>query len=279
MLALLFTAAICASFAAEPTAEDLLRQAQEARRRGRITEAISLAGQAINANPRSAIGYFARGQIYADTQDPTKAVADFSEAIQRDPTFAQFYHHRACEYFKLVHLQESLTDFDKAVQLAPQTEPHNWQRGIAQYYAGKYDEGRKQFELHQTVNANDVENAVWHYLCVARLKGIEQARKSLIEIKGDARVPMAQIHALFAGRGKSEDVLTAAQAGNPSAARLKDQLFYAHLYLGLYYEAARDDAKTREHIFKAAGEFAAPHYMGDVARVHARLLRQRAAAP
>ena len=116
---------------------------------------------------------------------------------------------------------------------------------------------------------------MWHFLCVARASGIEKARVALIPIERDARVPMMQVHALFAGKMKPEDVLGAAQAGNPTPAQLDNQLFYAHLYLGLYYEALGDLKRTREHIFKAAGDFKAEHYMGDVARVHAQVLQQR----
>ena len=119
-----------------------------------------------------------------------------------------------------------------------------------------------------------MENAVWHYLCAARTSGIEKARESLIPIERDGRVPMMQVHALFAGQLKPDDVLAAAKAGNPAPAELDNHLFYAHLYLGLYHEAAGNTRLAREHIFKAAADFKADHYMGDVARVHAQVLRR-----
>jgi lipoprotein NlpI len=50
--------------------------------------------------------------------------------------------------------------------------------------------------------------------------------------------------------------------------RQREALFYAHLYLGLYFDALGEHGKMSEHIAKAAGEFSAEHYMGDVARVH-----------
>src|SRR5260221_591071 len=122
------------------------------------------------------------------------------------------YHLRGCEHFKLGQINDSIRDFDKFLEFAPKQAPHQWQRGISFYYAGRYEEGRKQFELHQTVNPNDVENAVWHFLCVARLEGPEKARAALIPIKGDARVPMSEIYDLFAAKSKPEQVFAAAQA-------------------------------------------------------------------
>jgi lipoprotein NlpI len=101
------------------------------------------------------------------------------------------------------------------------------------------------------------------------------ARQALIPIEGDSRVPMSQVHALFAGTLQPADVLAAARAGNPPAPELNNRLFYAHLYLGLYYEAAGNAAAAREHLFKAAADFDSDHYMGDVARSHAAVLRRK----
>ena len=53
--------------------------------------------------------------------------------------------------------------------------------------------------------------------------------------------------------------------------RLERQLFYAHLYLGLWYEAKKD-FKLRDKYIGLAAAVADRHgYMGDVARVHAVL--------
>ena len=66
---------------------------------------------------------------------------------------------------------ESVAAFDKLIALAPNTAPQLWQRGLSLYYVEKFAEGRKQFEIHQTVNPNDVENAAWHFICVAKTDG------------------------------------------------------------------------------------------------------------
>jgi lipoprotein NlpI len=163
----------------------------------------------------------------------------------------------------------ALTDFDRAAKVDPQSAPQLWQRGIADYYAGKFRDGRKQFELHQTVNPHDVENAAWHFLCVARIDGLAAAKKSLLKIDTtrDTRPPMAEIYELYAGRGSPEAVLrAAAQAATPQAS------MYANLYLGLYYEAAGDADRARACLRKAAAADTPDNFMQDVAKVH---LRQR----
>ena len=117
---------------------------------------------------------------------------------------ADEYNRRGAAHFQRAQIQQSLADFDRAIALDPAQAPYHWQRGISYYYAGRFEDGRKQFELHQKVNPNDVENAAWHFLCVARSAGVEKARASLIPVKEDERVPMLQIHALFAGKAEPE---------------------------------------------------------------------------
>lgn len=176
------------------------------------------------------------------------------------------------ELFFAGKFKEAVAAFDADIAAKPEIAPHHWQRGIALYYAKRFDDGRKQFESHKEVNPNDVENAAWHFLCAAKASSVEQARKNLIaiDLNQDTRVPMKEIFALFKGTGKAEDVLAAARAGGPSPERLKNNLCYAHLYLALYYDALGDEKMEREHILKAAGEYRQDHYMGKVAVVHAK---------
>jgi lipoprotein NlpI len=164
---------------------------------------------------------------------------------------------------------ESARVFDQLVLAVPGAEPELWQRGLSLYYAERYQDGRRQFELHKTVNPNDVENPAWHFLCVARLEGPEAARKAMLPVGEDPRVPMAEILALYAGRGTEAAVLKAAENGEGEIRR--NQLCYAHLYLGLFHEAAGNAEKAREHITQAAGLFHMDHYMGKVAVMHAKL--------
>ena len=174
-----------------------------------------------------------------------------------------------CAFFE-ADMTKALTAWDRPVADAPDEKPQHWQRGLALYYDGKYQEGREQFEAHQKVNPQDVENAAWHFLCVARLENPGAARKVFIPIIADPRVPMKEIHALFAGKGTEAAVLKAADAATDPG-NLRTQRCYAHLYLGLYHEALSDATIANEHLIKAAGEFKMNHYMGRVAQVHVKL--------
>jgi len=182
---------------------------------------------------------------------------------------------RGEEHFRHARIAKSIADFDRQVELQPNRAAEHWQRGIAYYYAGEYEKGARQFELHQTVNPQDVENAIWHFLCVVRApKGsMETAQKKLIPVTRDSRIPMAQIQQLFAGTMTPEEVLRAGEEAGGTAK------FYADLYVGLYYEARRRDDESFRLVALAADNPAArKSYMGDVARVHVAL-RKKAASP
>ena len=175
---------------------------------------------------------------------------------------------RAVADFRGGRIADSVKGFDQVARLVPNYAPQLWQRGIALYYAGRYQDCRAQFESHRTVNPNDVENAAWHFLCVARAESPEKARAALLPVGSDARVPMAQVYRMFRGEFAPEGLLAA--AGNSVEAQ-----FYAHLYLGLYFEALGKKQEAREHITAAASDrYQVGGYMHDVARVHLRLLER-----
>ena len=170
---------------------------------------------------------------------------------------------RAVVEFAKGRIAESVAAFDDLVRVAPDETPYLWQRGIAIYYAGRYGDCRTQFELHRSVNPDDVENAAWHFLCVARADSPAAARRRLLSVGPDARVPMRQIYELF--RGALDEAAVLRATGSRPAAQ-----FYAHLYIGLHAEAVGNAARAREHIAVAALPKYAESggYMHTVARVH-----------
>lgn len=260
--------------AEEITVTDLLSQARSAYQRGDLAQALSLADRAVERDPRNPQGFYVRGWLHEMQGRHRQAIADYDAVVKLDPKAVEVYNRRGSEHFKLGRIEASIADFDRAIELNPRQEPYHWQRGISYYYAGLYRKGRDQFQSHQQVNANDVENAVWHFLCGARLEGVSKARQSLLDIEGDRRVPMMEIYRLFKGEGTIDDVLRAARAGDSDPEARNRQLFYAYLYLGLYHEALGDESEARRNLVLAADRYPVEHYMGDVARVHADRLRQ-----
>lgn len=189
--------------------------------------------------------------------------------IQAEPTNPKLYVRRGMTHFKLGNIAESIADFDQAEQFDPQLRPYLWQRGLSYYYAEQFAAGAEQFQIDLTVNARDVEETVWRYLCMAQLENADAARKALLPVRNDPRAVMRLIYELFAGSTTPEQVLeTGAQQG-------KQGKFYSLLYVGLYYEAARDVELAKLHICDAAQtfqmEYRTDDYMGYLAMVHQKL--------
>ena len=177
---------------------------------------------------------------------------------------------RAVSDFEQGRVVEAATGFDTVARLEPGLAPQLWQRGIALYYAGRYKDCRAQFESHRTVNPNDVENAVWHFLCVARDESPARARTAMLPVGPDSRVPMRQIDEMFRGKRTPQEVLAA--GGSQASGQ-----FYAELYVGLYSEATGNKALALQHITNAAAPrfAAAGGYMHTVARVHLGILQKQ----
>jgi lipoprotein NlpI len=177
---------------------------------------------------------------------------------------------RAVAAFENGRFAESAAAFDSLAKSAPDRAPYLWQRGIALYYAGRYDDCRRQFESHRSVNPDDVENAAWHFLCVARAESPAKARAALLPVGPDARRPMREVYQMLRGTLTPEQVLSAAGVQ-------PDGQFYGHLYLGLYFEALGMRDRALEHIRIAAADRFERYggYMHMVARVHLRSLTSR----
>ncbi|MFG0262495.1 MAG: tetratricopeptide repeat protein [Novipirellula sp. JB048] len=169
--------------------------------------------------------------------------------------------------------QWSARIFNRYVEAFPQQQPELWQRGIALYFTGDYPQAAKQFEDHRQVNPHDVENAAWHFLCVAKATSFEQAKRVILPAPNDSRVPMAEIHAMLSS-GNTAGVLERVEATEAGSRERAEAAFYGDLYLGLYADAAGELDRASELMQRAAKD-APRHYMGDIARLYAAHLQSR----
>jgi tetratricopeptide (TPR) repeat protein len=182
--------------------------------------------------------------------------------LEAVPDDARAYVQCGMASFKLGRLAAAIQAFDTAERCNPALTPYLWQRGLAYYYAERFAEGAQQFAIDLTVNAHDVEETVWRYLCQARVQGAAAARAQLLPVRNDPRLVMHGVYRLFAGTYDVEEFC--AQYGTAGA----DARFYSALYAGLYYEAAQEHEKAQYYITHAAQMHRVEDYMGWVALVH-----------
>ncbi|HAC91152.1 MAG TPA: hypothetical protein DCF63_11060 [Planctomycetaceae bacterium] len=185
-----------------------------------------------------------------------------AQLLPDDPRVQQ----RAAELlYRSGYPKESLPLFQRANELSPDRAADNWQRGIALATAGDFQQAASQFETHHKVNPDDVENSAWYFLCVAKTADIQKAEDSLIPSRGDRRPPMMSILKMLKREVKPEQVLETARS--VPAAEQNSALFYAELYVGLYYDALGDSQLSQEHL-KRCVQMGMDGYMADTARVY-----------
>lgn len=187
---------------------------------------------------------------------------------------------RGMARFREGRVKESIADYDRALLLQPRLRPYMWQRGLSLYYADRFEEGAKQFRKDVDVNPSDMEEAIWAFMCEARIEGIgfDGARRQMLPAGADRRPYMRAAYALFSGESDELELarqmkigtadLPVGSSGNKPAALAP--YFYANLYLGLFAEAKGDAELARRYITAAAKSDygASGDYMYDLAKVH-----------
>lgn len=262
----LICAAVC--LGADPKSEELVRQGNAAFKEKDREKAIVLFTQAIAADPSNAVAYYNRGRIHDVQGRSEPAMADYNKLLTLNPNHANGLQWRGTLLLRQGKFQNALADFDKHISVVPSHGDHHWMRGMALYYLGRYSEAQKQYLSAHRVATNDVEHAMWHFLCVARVAGPQKARASFLPVANDERVPMMRLKAFYLGEAKASDVISAAEAGSPKIDELTRRLLQAHYYIGLFHEAAGDHKLAQEHIAKAAALSLPGELLSDMARLH-----------
>ena len=227
-----------------------------------------------DSTPKSLEGWHRRVEQALHDGKADEALGEMDTAIKNRPDSPQLLSIRGSLRFRSGKIAESIVDFDKCIELSPEIKPFLWQRGIALYYAERFQDGLEQFAVHREVNPNDVENAFWHFLCNVRLNGLEVAQKGVLLAGHDGRVPLMQVQQLIQGKLTPDGVIAACEKGGAGANGQKLSRFYGYLYIGLYYDALKETDKAKQWLEKCL-EQEVDSYMGDVAKIHLKMLKTK----
>jgi lipoprotein NlpI len=199
--------------------------------------------------------------------------------IEESPKNVELYSRRGDARFFRGQFAEAVADFDRMVDLKPDLETSHWRRGIARFYAQKYDQAAHQFEIYHSFDNVDRENGIWRYLSQVKAVGKAKAREGLLRYEKDDREPFPDVYRLFAGDLSGKEVIERINRAEIGKDEREKRLFYAELYVGLNDFVEGDAASAEKHLAAAVrnhwGETAGggPTWMWHVARVHHDLLR------
>jgi serine/threonine protein kinase len=102
----------------QKTKEQWLYEGVAHRKAGRYREAIAAYDRAIALDPKYALAYNNRGNIYSDLKEYRQAIVDFNRAISLDPNAVR-YGNRGLAYYHLKDYLRAIQDFSHALQLDP----------------------------------------------------------------------------------------------------------------------------------------------------------------
>jgi lipoprotein NlpI len=205
-----------------------------------------------------------------------KEIESLTRSISLTPKDVDLYSKRGDLYFQTREFTKSLADYEKMVELNPRLDVTHWRKGIVLYYLGRWEDSAKQFEKYQSIDDVDRENGIWRFLAMQKKVGTKKARDEMIQYTRVDRPPLTDVYRLFQGELSAEEFAKkAASFGENSKER-----FYAELYLGLYFDGEGDSAKALEHLRSAEknrwakSSTGGPGWMWHIARVHAMKVEQ-----
>ena len=235
--------------------EEFFLQAIDALQAGNTNAVLELVDRAVGVDVTNRFAYIKRAQLLDIFSLDERAVKDYTIAISYDPTFADVYQLRGCNHFKAGRFEDAVADWNLFISLKPEKEALHWQICVAYALQGQFSEGRSQFEWHWTANTQDVEVALWHFMCTARLDGLEKARGAMMEVNlsEGKRVPMEALYNFYAGKLTEADVWLAVEQGAPDATERSKREFFANYYIGVHRQAEGKLVEARESVEKALG--------------------------
>lgn len=255
--------------------DEALQKVRAALKQYKTDEALKAAEAALKLAPNNAIAWYLNGEALGQARKHDEAIKSFDKAYELDNKLMVAINQRGGEKFKKGDIKGSLEDFEAFIKAKPEAYDDHWRYGISLYYAGKFADGAKQFKAGEKAFGSDAENAFFHYICNARKDGFENARKSILKIGTDTRVPMMKIYDMIQGKAKPDEVVETAEKAKLDKDDKNEALFYAHLYVGLNYEAEGNAKKCEEHLKIAVEKHKIGHYMWDVGNVHLQLMKKK----
>ena len=81
-------------------------------------------------DPVDANGFHDRGNLRSRNGSYELAIADYSQAIERNPGFAEAHYNRGSSYYELGRYEEAIADLTMAIELNPNDARYYRQRSL-----------------------------------------------------------------------------------------------------------------------------------------------------
>lgn len=248
---------------------------------------IGLAGISVlgeKRTPVTAIDWNNQGLTHYHAGNYNQAIADFNQALQRDPNLTAAYHNRARTHFDQGAWDKAIADYGEVIRRQPASAEAYNLRGLALYGQGMFGKALDDFDVAIKLNATDGSLRANRALTYFYLEKDEEALADVQEaLRLDARLANAyncrgMIHdrrgepdeaivdyseaiklspldaTLYANRGEShcrKKDFARSSADLNEALRLNPNLAIAYFYRSQMHAAMGDNDKAKADRDKA----------------------------
>ncbi|MEW6664847.1 MAG: tetratricopeptide repeat protein [Thermodesulfobacteriota bacterium] len=111
----------------------------------------------LSLNDKNADAYFNRGWLYEYKGDLTRAVQDYSKAIDLDKKMKDAYFNRGLALARIKKFEEALKDLSEVIKMEPASPDAICNRGSVYFQMGKLDLALADYEAGLKINPNDAD--------------------------------------------------------------------------------------------------------------------------
>lgn len=138
-----------------------------------------LAEQAVNRSPTPAIGYSHRAHVYEVLKDYAKADADFATAVALDNSSGLPSRDWGKSYLRRGMLADAIAMYSKAIERNPNSWLFRRERGIAYVYQNNAITALTDFDRAVQLAPFDSSHLLWRGIAYKRLDRLSEARADL----------------------------------------------------------------------------------------------------
>jgi S1-C subfamily serine protease len=125
-------------------------------------------------NPKRYLFWVTRARAYDAKGEHTKAISDFSQAIQLNPNHAKAYFERGYAYYQLGQHNRSVQDYSESIRLKADEPIFFWQRGEAYAAIGHQEKARADYQKAISLTATSPQGLELQEFVRARLAALEK---------------------------------------------------------------------------------------------------------
>jgi len=159
--------------------------------------------EAIRLNPSFAQAYDGRGSAYRYKGEFDRAIADYSEAIRLNPSFAQAYDGRGSAYRDKGDFDRAVADLNEAIRLNPSYARAYHDRGTAYYYKEDFNRAIADYSVAIRLEPN-FAHAYFSRASAYRRKG--DSSRALADLNESLRLEPG-VAVIYHNRGRTLETL------------------------------------------------------------------------